>query len=58
MFGDAPYDPQKLWADAEVTLAKANDYFPFDKNLCYMMKVTLAQLNKVDELNEWKDKCQ
>ena len=58
VFGDTPYDPNKLWSDAEVTLAKANDYFPFDKNLCYMMKVTLAQLNKVDELNEWKDKCQ
>jgi len=58
VFADTLYDPTELWSEAETTLAKANDYFPFDKNLCYMMKVTLAQLNKVDELNEWKNKCQ
>lgn len=57
VFGDNNYDPAQLWSDAETTLAKANDYFPFDKNLCYMMKVTLAQERKVDELNSWKEKC-
>ena len=57
IFGASNYDPTTLWNDAEATLVKANHYFPFDKNLCYMMKVTLAQLRKVDELNVWKDKC-
>ncbi len=57
VFGDNSYDPTQLWSDAETTLAKANDYFPFDKNLCYMMKVTLAQERKVDELKTWKEKC-
>jgi tetratricopeptide (TPR) repeat protein len=55
--GASAYDPTSLWNEAETALAKANNYFPFDKNLCYMMKVTLAQLRKVDELNTWKDKC-
>jgi tetratricopeptide (TPR) repeat protein len=57
IFGANTYDPTELWNDSERTLAKANDYFPFDKNLCHMMKVTLAQLRKVDELEAWKGKC-
>jgi tetratricopeptide (TPR) repeat protein len=46
-----------LWAEAEGTLSQAAGYFPEDENLCYMMKVTLAQLGKINELNEWKVKC-
>jgi len=46
-----------LWGEAESTLTQAAGYFPDDQNLCYMMKVTLAQLGKIDILNEWKAKC-
>lgn len=51
------YERDQLWANAESTLAQAAGYFPEDQNLCFMMKVTLAQLGKVDELNKWKDRC-
>jgi tetratricopeptide (TPR) repeat protein len=45
------------WSDAYPTLQKATTLYPDDKNLCQMMKVTLAQLGKTDELKTWSAKC-
>jgi len=45
------------WSDAYPTLEKVTTFYPDDKSLCQMMKVTLAQLGKTDELKAWSAKC-
>ncbi|GAB4325712.1 MAG: hypothetical protein Kow0074_19640 [Candidatus Zixiibacteriota bacterium] len=54
--GQAP-NPDELWAGAEQSLKEAIDRFPDEQNLCYMMKVTLAQQGNMDALKAWRDKC-
>lgn len=51
------YDDKLVWQETYSELTKAIEFFPDDQSLCKMMKVTLAQLNKVDELREWAPKC-
>ncbi len=45
------------WSEAYPTLEKVTAYFPNDKNLCQMMKVTLAQLGRTEDLKAWSAKC-
>jgi tetratricopeptide (TPR) repeat protein len=52
------YDREATWAQAKERLAKALGMFPDDQNMCRMMLVTLAQLRLMDELEQWKKKCQ
>jgi tetratricopeptide (TPR) repeat protein len=52
------YDQNSIWEQTYGALKKGTELYPDDQALCKMMKVTLAQLNKVDELREWGSKCQ
>lgn len=45
------------WNDAYPTLEKVTAYYPGDKSLCQMMKVTLAQLGRTEDLKAWSAKC-
>ncbi len=54
--GTAP-NPGELWTEAESSLQAATDRFPDEQNLCYMMKVTLAQQGKMEALETWRAKC-
>jgi tetratricopeptide (TPR) repeat protein len=45
------------WAEAYTTLEKVTAFYPDDKGLCQMMKVTLAQLGKTEELKAQSAKC-
>lgn len=54
--GSVP-DEKKLWADAQSGLGEAIKRYPDEQNLCYMMKVTLAQMGNAAELQKWKEKC-
>lgn len=51
------FDQNSVWQQTYDTLKKGTELYPDDQALCKMMKVTLAQLNKVDELREWGPKC-
>ncbi|HWO58000.1 MAG TPA: tetratricopeptide repeat protein [bacterium] len=51
------FDQNAVWDSTEEALRKGTELFPDDQALCKMMKVTLAQLNRVDELREWAPKC-
>lgn len=51
------FDQQTVWAQTETTLRKGAELFPDDQGLCKMMKVTLAQLHRLDELREWAPRC-
>jgi tetratricopeptide (TPR) repeat protein len=51
------FDQQTVWVETEKALKKGTELFPDDQALCKMMKVTLAQLNRVDELRQWAPKC-
>jgi tetratricopeptide (TPR) repeat protein len=57
VFEDHAPNPDDLWASAEETLKEAANRFPDDQNLCYMMKVTLAQRGNMEALNQWREKC-
>jgi tetratricopeptide (TPR) repeat protein len=57
VFDPEGYDRERHWARAEETLGKAAEYFPDGKNLCRMMRVTLAQLGKIDEMEDWRERC-
>lgn len=54
---EGAWNQQEIWETTRQTLEKALQYFPDDKGLCRMMKVTLAQLNRVDDLKAWDSKC-
>jgi Tfp pilus assembly protein PilF len=51
------FDQNSVWEQTYNSLKKGTELYPDDQALCKMMKVTLAQLNKVDELREWGPKC-
>jgi tetratricopeptide (TPR) repeat protein len=58
VMGPNVYNRDATWMQAKERLAKALDLFPDDQNMCRMMMVTLAQLRLMDELEQWKQKCQ
>lgn len=51
------FNQETIWNEAEKSLRKATEIFPDDQAICKMMKVTLAQLNRTNELREWMSKC-
>ena len=51
------YDQKTMWEETYNAIKKGTELFPDDQALCKMMKATLAQLNRVDELREWAPKC-
>ncbi len=55
---EGAFSQEAVWQQTESTLDKSVKLFPDDQSLCKMMKVTLAQLNKVDALREWGSRCQ
>ncbi len=55
---EGAFSQETIWQNTEASLDAATKLFPDDQGLCKMMKVTLAQLNKVDALRDWAGKCQ
>jgi tetratricopeptide (TPR) repeat protein len=51
------YDQFKAWTESYETLKKVSTLFVDDMAVCKMLKVTAAQLSKVDELRELGKKC-
>jgi len=54
--GVAP-EQSALWEESREMLLAAAENNPDNMGICRMMKVTLARLNRPDELQEWAPKC-
>ena len=54
---EGTFNQDAVWQSTESALVKGTTLFPDDMGLCKMIKVTYAQLNKVDELRKWASKC-
>jgi len=54
--GVAP-EQSALWEESREMLLAAAENNPDNIGICRMMKVTLARLNRPDELQEWAPKC-